>query len=191
MSLFQRPAKALGLTLYQQQERHRLILALLEVFGRTYPSITYELIWESFSINAQAWRLGAERRVRVYGGLVRHPIMTKSGLALMLAHETGHHLGGPPNDPALPWLTWQGQADFWAASVGMPTVWGSHARSMTLRGAQEILALHRTFESTADLDEEDISPECRQEIFEAGANGKRIPASAEETYASMLREACE
>jgi Zn-dependent protease with chaperone function len=112
VSFLQWPKEELKLTSRQQQWRHRMILELLEAFGRAFPRITYELLWESSSINAQAWRLGAARYVRVYGGLARHPIVTKSGLALMLAHETGHHLGGPPSDPATPWLTWQGQADF-------------------------------------------------------------------------------
>ena len=32
--------------------------------------------------------------------------------------------GGTPLDPALRWPTWQGQADYWAASEGMPRVFG-------------------------------------------------------------------
>jgi Peptidase family M48 len=172
------------LTSSQRQARHRLILDLLEAFGRAFPNVTYELLWESSSINAQAWRLGSAQKVRMYGGLARYPAMTKSGLALVLAHETGHHLGGPPSDPAMPWLTWQGQADFWAASVGMPTVWGPRARSMTIKGAKEILTLHRAF---AGCGEQDISAQCRRKIFEAGANGRRMPTCAEEAYASVPR----
>ena len=58
--------------------------------------IDYDLLWENQTINAQAWILGDSRHVTVCGGLVRHPAMTACGIALMLAHETGHHLGGPP-----------------------------------------------------------------------------------------------
>jgi Peptidase family M48 len=93
------------------QRRKGIALSLLRQFGRAFPEITYELLWQSPSVNAQAWRLGSARYVRVYGGLVRHQAITKYGLALVLAHETGHHLGGPPTDPAMPWLSWQGQAD--------------------------------------------------------------------------------
>jgi hypothetical protein len=185
MSFLNWPAEKSALTLRQRQTRHRMMLGLLESFGGAFPSITYELLWESSSINAQAWRLGPTRYVRVYGGLARHPAMKRSGLALMLAHETGHHLGGLPSDPAMPLMTWQGQADFWAASVGMPTVWGPRARSMTFRGAGQILALHLSFESDADCDEPDLSPECRQEIFRAGASGEQLPASAQEAYAVL------
>ena len=101
-----------------QRQRRRVLSDLFDKFHREFPEVTYELIWDSPTVNAQAWRLGSARYVRVYGGLVRHPTITKYGLALMLAHETGHHLGGLPHDPAMPWMTWQGQADYWAASDG-------------------------------------------------------------------------
>jgi Zn-dependent protease with chaperone function len=77
-----------------QQQRQRVVLDLLDKFSRAFPEVIYELRWESPTINAQAWRLGSARYVWVYGGLVRHRAITKYGLALMLAHETGHHLGG-------------------------------------------------------------------------------------------------
>ena len=95
--------------------RRKVVPGCYHRFGREFPEITYGLLWESPTVNAQAWRLGSARYVRVYGGLVRHQAITKYGLALMLAHETGHHLGGLPRDPAMPWMTWQGQADYWAA----------------------------------------------------------------------------
>jgi hypothetical protein len=59
---------------------------LFKRFRRAFPEVTYELPWESPTINAQAWRLGSAQFVRVYGGLVRHPAITKYGLALILAH---------------------------------------------------------------------------------------------------------
>lgn len=189
VSFLHGPVEEGKLTARQRQARHRRMLDLMGVFARAFPTITFELLWESSSINAQAWRLGPAQYVRVYGGLARHNAMTRAGLALMLAHETGHHLGGQPRDPAMPWLTWQGQADFWAASVGMPAVWGPRARSMTFRGAREILALHQAFASDANCDESDLSPVCRLEIFRAGARGLELPASARDAYALILRDA--
>ena len=64
-----------------QQHRRRVLSDLFEKFRRAFPEVTYELLWESPTINAQAWRLGSSRFVRVYGGLVRHPTITKYGLA--------------------------------------------------------------------------------------------------------------
>jgi Peptidase family M48 len=168
-----------------QQRRRRVVLDLLDKFGRAFPEITYELFWESSSVNAQAWRRGSDRYVRVYGGLVRHPAITKYGLALMLAHETGHHLGGPPCDPAMPWLTWQGQADYWAARTAMPKIWGPGACGATLRAAREMMELHRLLASQLEDDEPDLSPDCRYRIWYSGAHGNDMPRCALEALASI------
>ena len=161
-----------------QRHRRRVLSDLFDRFHREFPEVTYELIWDSPTVNAQAWRLGSARYVRVYGGLVRHPTITKYGLALMLAHETGHHLGGLPHDPAMPWMTWQGQADYWAATTGMPKVWGPRARAATLRGAREILDLHRALAVQFEEDEPDLSPHCRYSILRSGAFGLSLPECA-------------
>jgi hypothetical protein len=170
-----------------QQQRRSVALDLLDKFGRAFPGITYELLWDSRTINAQAWRLGSPRYVRVYGGLVRHPKITRPGLALTLAHETGHHLGGPPYDPVMPWISWQGQADYWAASVGMKKVFGSDAKRITKRGARQIRELHDDFAGLGD-DEPDISAECRNRIFVAGMIGEAMPDCAKKAFARLFEE---
>jgi hypothetical protein len=162
--------------------RRRLVLKLIDRFSEAFPEICYELIWSSLSTNAQAWGLGHQRYVRIYGGLARQKDLTRSGLALLLAHETGHHLGGPLYDPAIPWLSSQGQADYWAAAVGMPRVFRARALIMTIQGAAE---LRRLFRSCADAmvdDEPDLTPACRYEIFVAGARGLPMPLDACEAY---------
>ena len=160
-----------------------MALALLDEFGRAFPEITYDLLWESPTINAQAWRVGTVRHVRVYGGLVRHATITRPGLALMIAHETGHHLGGLPRDPEMRWMTWQGQADYWAARTAMPLVFGSQAYDATLRGARQILKLHEDLiPLLAEGDEPDLSARCRYFIFCAGASGTEIPPCAKAEY---------
>jgi Zn-dependent protease with chaperone function len=165
-----------------QAHRQRVISDLFKRFSISFPQITYELYWESRSPNAQAWRLGSTRYVRVYGGLVRHPALTKYGLALMLAHETGHHLGGPPYDPAMPWISWQGQADFWAASVAMPLVFGPNARRTTLLGMRELLIFQAEIVKQMDGDEPDLSPRCRDLIFRAGASNLEMPCCAKQEF---------
>ena len=100
----------------------------------------------------------------------------------MLAHETGHHLGGPPYDPAMPWISWQGQADYWAAKVAMPMVFGTRARQMTFRGAREILALHDQLSALMDGDEPDLSANCRVCIFRAGALNLVMPDCAKREF---------
>jgi hypothetical protein len=162
-----------------QRRRFQVMRSLIDEFSRAFPEITYELLWDSPTINAQAWQFGSNRYVRVYGGLARHRSITRPGLALTLAHETGHHLGGAPRDPAMPWITWQGQADYWAASTGMPKVFGQLARRMTLRGAREILKLSLPFIVQLGHDKLDLSPDCRYNILRAGALGQNITRCAQ------------
>lgn len=162
--------------------RKRMAIDLLALFGRIFPDIAYDLLWDSPTINAQAWRFGNARRVRVYGGLVRHLAVTRPGLALMIAHETGHHLGGLPRDPEIRWMSWQGQADYWAARTAMPLVFGARARQATLRGAREIVKLHEQLMPLFEGDEPDLSARCRYCIFRAAASGLEIPTCAQVEY---------
>ena len=100
MSFFGLPAEDSQCTAHLQQRRKGIALRLIErIPGGCVPGIAYDLLWESATINAQAWRFRSVRYVRVYGGLVRHRTVTGPGLALILAHTTGHHLGGLPCDP--------------------------------------------------------------------------------------------
>jgi hypothetical protein len=164
--------------------RHRKYMAmdLLRHFQRAFPEVAYQLLWISPTINAQAWISGAAKNVTIYGGLVRHPDLTRSGLALSIAHETGHHLGGSPRDPEVRWMTWQGQADYWAARTGMPRVFGERARNMTYRGARQIANLQRELSHLMDGDEPDISAQCRNRIFLAGVSRVEIPDCAKIEY---------
>jgi len=186
MSFLGGPVERNSLSQHSLRRRRKIALNLLDQFGKVFPQITYELFWESTSVNAQAWCLGTARYVRVYGGLVRHEAISKYGLSLMLAHETGHHLGGPPCDPAMPWLTWQGQADYWAARTAMPRVWGPRACGATLRAAREMVELHKLLASQFGDDEPDLSPDCRYSIWCSGAQGKDMPSCAREALASIL-----
>jgi hypothetical protein len=74
--------------------------------------------------NAQAFLEDQTRRVRLYGGLVRHRKIGFAGLAVTLAHETGHHLGGPPHLRFYQWLSSEERATEWAATEGLQKVFG-------------------------------------------------------------------
>ncbi|MGY2805303.1 MULTISPECIES: M48 family metalloprotease [unclassified Bradyrhizobium] len=142
--------------------RKRLTEELVVRFARKFPQITYTLIWDSPLINAQAWRLGEQRNVYLYGGFVRQPAITRAGLALALAHETGHHLGGAPYDPAMTWMTSEAQADHWAAVSGMPSLFGSRAKRLTLRGACEIAVVQRQCQCGANSDDKEVNERVLQ-----------------------------
>jgi hypothetical protein len=186
MSFLGRPVERYQLDERKRGRQRATALWLMQRFAETFDEIEYNLLWENPTINAQAWRLAERRHVTVCGGLVRHSAMTACGIALMLAHETGHHLGGPPLDPDLRWPTWQGQADYWAAKEGMPKVFGRSACRLTLRGAREIAALHIEFE--APDDEPEMTPNERLAIFRAGALGESAPPWLHAAFARALEQ---
>jgi hypothetical protein len=167
-----------------QRRRRATALRVMKRFADIFVGVEYDLLWENPTINAQAWRYAEERHVTVCGGLVRHPAISAAGIALILAHETGHHLGGAPVDPDLPYLSWQGQADYWAAKEGMPRVFGNNARRITLQAANEIGVLHAEFLD----DQPDISASDRSAIFHAGALGESPPDCFYKAFDRLLEE---
>lgn len=188
MSFLGWPIEQHALSEQTRRRRKATGLRIIRRFAESFIGIEYDLLWENPTVNAQAWLFAESRHVTLCGGLVRHPAITACGIALTLAHETGHHLGGAPFDPDLRWLTWQGQADYWAAKEGMPKVFGPNAGWYTLRGANEIEALHADFR---DADSEpDILAHERSTIFRAGALGEDPPACLNEAYNRTLKERC-
>lgn len=98
---------------------------LLASFRAGFPDIHYELLWETRVVNAQAFHGPQGPTVRLYGGLGRHRLAGVEALALALAHETGHHLGGLPAHPLYKSISSEEQADAWAVTVGLPHVFGT------------------------------------------------------------------
>ena len=68
-------------------------------------------------VNAYAERQGNVWMVTVCGGLVKQQQMTSDGLALVIAHELGHHMAGWPLYTGDLWASIEGQSDTFA-SIG-------------------------------------------------------------------------
>ena len=98
---------------------------LLDFFRVGFPKIHYDHLWEPPVVNAQAFHGTQGPTVRLYGGLGRHRLAGIEALALALAHETGHHLGGPPSHPLYKSISSEEQADSWAMKVGLPQLFGA------------------------------------------------------------------
>src|SRR5262249_18707040 len=95
--------------------------AVLAYHRAFFPDIHYQLDWADDTVNAFAWRDSGVRYVAIKGGLVRHVALELEGIALVAAHETGHHYGGPPTFPS--GLSCEGQADFAGVRNVMRQVW--------------------------------------------------------------------
>lgn len=119
---------------------------LVARFAITFSTLTYDIYWETDRCNAQAFLGHGTRHVRLYGGLARHKLVSVAGLSIALAHETGHHLGGPPFHRQYPWLSSEERADTWATSEGLALVFGrQRAAVYAVRGRQELALIFATF----------------------------------------------
>jgi hypothetical protein len=82
--------------------------------------------WDDPTVNASSNQSWGTWTVTMYGGLARRPEMTEDGLALVMCHEFGHHLGGFPFYGMMGrWAASEGQADYFATDVCAKKIWGS------------------------------------------------------------------
>ena len=75
--------------------------------------LVVERNWSDSTVNAYAYPKGDQMRVAMFGGLARHPEVTKDGFMMVMCHELGHHLGGAPMKS---WASNEGQSDYFAAN---------------------------------------------------------------------------
>jgi hypothetical protein len=75
--------------------------------------------WDDATVNAYASREAGTYKVNMFGGLARHPATTEDGLALVVCHEIGHHIGGFPKKGVMwgsAWASNEGQSDYFATT---------------------------------------------------------------------------
>ena len=115
---------------------------MLERFQACFPELLYDIEIGVDLANAQAFLDGSQKRVRLYGGLVRHRKIGSAGLAVALAHETGHHLGGAPFLQYYRWLSSEERSTQWAVTVGLQKVFGSvAAQKVGENGTKQLRAI--------------------------------------------------
>ncbi len=113
--------------------------ALLKRFQAKFPDLHYDLYWDTRLMNAQAFIGPLGKCIRLYGGLARHRSVGIEGLAFALAHETGHHVGGPPYHPCYLSISSEERANEWAVECGLPLVFGDEVGSRyASRGSRQL-----------------------------------------------------
>lgn len=89
-------------------------------------SMAINSFWNESRIDASATRDNQNNLIiNVFGGLARHPEITKNGLLIILCHELGHYLGGAPKSfrgksEKRSWSSAEGQADYFATAKCIP-----------------------------------------------------------------------
>jgi hypothetical protein len=81
--------------------------------------------WTDGTVNAYANQQGKTWTVAMFGGLARHPAVTRDAMALVVCHELGHHIGGAPKirGAGNRWASNEGQADYFAALKCLRRAW--------------------------------------------------------------------
>lgn len=97
------------------------VLDLIEQFYRPIiqakgGTLTVNREWSNGEVNASAQQMGRSWVINMYGGLARHPVITKDAFMLVACHEIGHHIAGAPkvNNWFSSWASNEGAADYFA-----------------------------------------------------------------------------
>lgn len=176
-----------------------MVDAIVERFRAAYPDVVYHIDWEDETANAYAWRANGQRHVQLLGGLIRHRALFTEGIGLVLAHELGHHYGGPPTYSS--GLSCEGQADYWGAGTAMRGTWGdAYAAQMEPAIGQVFAFFSKGVITTATPDEIERIQEagggcahppaaCRKQTYEAAFRGEPKPECAGPTENPALTQA--
>jgi hypothetical protein len=154
---------------------------LFKLVGAFYPDVYFHLQWDDLLPNAYSFVRYGLNVVVLSGGLVRTEGVTFDGLAVVLAHEVGHLIGGPPLDRQHRY-TCQGQADF--AGVGAVlrgAYWMGDYPTKTSAGLAEVERLFSLITSPPPppLDYcNSISLDCRMQAMRAGLRLGPLPECA-------------
>lgn len=65
-------------------------------------------------VNAEITKIDRSIVLSVWGGMIGHSLMTPDTFMLLLCHEVGHVLGGPPLKSKNGWSSTEGQADYYS-----------------------------------------------------------------------------
>lgn len=90
--------------------------------------------WTDGTVNAYAEQEGKVWKVSMFGGLARHKTITKDGMALVVCHELGHHIGGVPRYAGDDWASNEGQSDYFATTKCLRRVWQGQDNIAAVRG---------------------------------------------------------
>lgn len=66
-------------------------------------------------VNAELTKKDNELTIKVWGGMLKHQLINEETLLLLLCHEIGHFLGGPPTKAKGGWSSTEGQADYFSS----------------------------------------------------------------------------
>jgi len=97
---------------------------------------TIDSQWDVDWINALAYVTEEGAHIAMFGGMARAPYMDRDGLELILCHELGHHLAGPPLKKKSAWASAEGQADYFATNSCLKELWKDDPENFKARSLE-------------------------------------------------------
>jgi hypothetical protein len=114
--------------------RRLLLDQLLQTARNAFPEVEVLIYEANSSFNAQAFTLGSQQIVTLFGGLAFNRHMGKDGLLFTILHEIGHHRGAGPRMTQTSILCCDCTADRWAIVEGQDTIL-SHGLTLDINSA--------------------------------------------------------
>lgn len=115
-----------------EREFHDVLDKVLAVYQPIFSNQNLQLKvnrdWDNSKVNAYASVDEDEPEVRKLsfnGGMARHSSMTIEAFTIIVCHEIGHHLGGAPKSPKNPYISVEGEADYFATLKCLRNVYAS------------------------------------------------------------------
>src|SRR5437764_759621 len=103
-------------------ERRPLLDQLLQLTRNAFPEVEVLIYEANSSFNAQAFTLGSQPMVTLFGGLAFNRHMAKDGLLFTILHEIGHHRAAGPRMTQTSVLSCDCAADRWAMVEGQGAI---------------------------------------------------------------------
>lgn len=136
------PVGAKSLRGISESEFHQVIDKVMRIYAPKIEALGGTLnisrSWANDKVNASTNRFAHVYQVNMFGGMARHPMMTRDGFTLVLCHEIGHHLGGAPKvkNTDQRWASNEGQADYWATLKCLREVFWDENNAEIVKGFQ-------------------------------------------------------
>ena len=89
-------------------------------------------------INADITKVNNQVVVQIFGGMLRHNEMNSDVLQILICHELGHFLGGPPLKSRSGWSSTEGQADYFSTLKCMKEVLESDSGNSSSAAALDL-----------------------------------------------------
>lgn len=159
------------------------IFYLFQLLRGFYPNMNFGLRWEDFTPNAWSYQQYGVNFVVLSGGLARTEGVGAEALALVLAHEIGHLVGGSPLVPNTSYSC-EGVADYAALSAVLYSIY--QPRTYLQVVPEALKQIDKLFSYIKPAHQggapgstcQDIAIKCRQQAMRAGMQFAPLPACA-------------